>query len=92
MRHHQPGRSLRRQHLLSARALAFSEANIGAGAAPIWAATHNPFAAHNSVVVMAFRVGHLHMARPSPTGDAAAAATAPFCSRSSSPTPPTSSC
>jgi hypothetical protein len=38
------------------KALAFSEANIGAGtlAVPVWAATHNPFAAHNSVVLFAF--------------------------------------
>jgi hypothetical protein len=38
------------------RALAFSEANIGAGvlAVPVWAATHNPFAAHNSVVLFGF--------------------------------------
>ena len=38
------------------RALAFSEANLGAGtlAVPVWLATKNPFAAHNSVVLMAF--------------------------------------
>jgi hypothetical protein len=38
------------------KALAFSEANIGAGAlaVPVWAATHNPYAAHNSVVLFAF--------------------------------------
>ena len=38
------------------KALAFSEANIGAGmlAVPVWAATHNPFTAHNSVVLLAF--------------------------------------
>ena len=38
------------------KALAFSEANIGAGtlALPAWTATHNPQAAHNSVVLFAF--------------------------------------
>ena len=38
------------------RALAFSEANIGAGtfAVPVWAATRNALAAHNSVVLLAF--------------------------------------
>jgi len=36
--------------------LAFSEANIGAGAlaVPVWAATGNPYAAHNSVVLFGF--------------------------------------
>ncbi len=38
------------------RALAFSEANIGAGviAVPAWGLTGNPYLAHNSVVVFAF--------------------------------------
>ncbi|MCC6990888.1 MAG: hypothetical protein IT181_17915 [Acidobacteria bacterium] len=38
------------------RALAFSEANIGAGviALPAWGLTGNPYLAHNSVVVFAF--------------------------------------
>jgi hypothetical protein len=38
------------------RTLAFSEANIGAGAlaVPVWAATKNALAAHNSVVLAAF--------------------------------------
>ncbi len=38
------------------RALAFSEANIGAGviAVPTWGLTGNPYLAHNSVVVFAF--------------------------------------
>jgi hypothetical protein len=37
-------------------ALAYSEANLGAGAlaVPVWAATHNPYAAHNAVVLFAF--------------------------------------
>jgi hypothetical protein len=36
--------------------LAYSEANIGAGliALPVWAATHNPFTAHNVVVLFSF--------------------------------------
>ena len=36
--------------------LAYSEANLGAGAiaAPVWAATHNPYAAHNAVALVAF--------------------------------------
>jgi hypothetical protein len=36
--------------------LAYSEANIGAGliALPVWAATRNPFTAHNVVVLFAF--------------------------------------
>ncbi|MCA1586431.1 MAG: hypothetical protein LC791_17220, partial [Acidobacteria bacterium] len=36
--------------------LAFSEANIGAGAigAPVWLITHNPYATHNVVVVVSF--------------------------------------
>ena len=40
----------------SKRALAFSEANIGAGvvAIPAWGLTGNPYLAHNSVVVFAF--------------------------------------
>ncbi len=41
------------------RALAFSEANIGAGvvAVPAWGFSGNPFLAHNSVVVFAFTMG-----------------------------------
>ncbi len=41
-----------------ARTLAFSEANIGAGAigAPIWALTRNPFLTHNFVVIVGFIV------------------------------------
>ena len=62
------------------RALAFSEANIGAGtlAVPVWVATKNPFAAHNSVVLFAFAlsvVGAWLLARKL-TNDGAAAATA----------------
>jgi len=62
------------------RALAFSEANIGAGliAVPTWVATRNPFAAHNSVVLFAFSASVVFMwllARRL-TRDAAAAATA----------------
>jgi hypothetical protein len=61
------------------RALAFSEANIGAGliAVPTWVATHNPFATHNSVVLFAFSASVVFMwllARRL-TGDPAAAAT-----------------
>ena len=62
------------------RALAFSEANIGAGtlAVPIWAATHNPFAAHNSVVLMAFSASVIFtwLLVRRLTGDGGAAATA----------------
>ena len=41
------------------RALAFSEANIGAGviAIPAWGFSGNPFLAHNSVVLFAFTMG-----------------------------------
>ena len=41
------------------RALAFSEANIGAGAiaVPAWGFTGNPYLAHNSVVLFAFTMG-----------------------------------
>jgi len=41
------------------RALAFSEANIGAGvvALPAWGFTGNPYLAHNSVVLFAFTMG-----------------------------------
>jgi hypothetical protein len=62
------------------RALAFSEANLGAGtlAVPVWLATKNAFAAHNSVVLMAFVLSFaftwLLVRRL--TGDAGAAATA----------------
>jgi hypothetical protein len=61
-------------------ALAFSESNIGAGtlAVPVWLATGNPFASHNSVVLFAFALsvaGAWLLARKL-TGDAAAAATA----------------
>jgi hypothetical protein len=36
--------------------LAYSEANLGAGAlaVPVWALTHNPYAAHNFVVLFSF--------------------------------------
>lgn len=62
------------------RTLAYSEANIGAGAlaVPVWLATKNPFAAHNSVVLFAFTASVVFtwlLARRL-TGDAAAAATA----------------
>jgi hypothetical protein len=62
------------------KSLAFSEANIGAGtlAVPVWAATHNPFAAHNSVVLFAFSASVVFtwlLARRL-TGDGGAAATA----------------
>jgi hypothetical protein len=62
------------------RALAFSEANIGAGAlaVPVWLATKNPIAAHNSVVLMAFVLslaGTWLLARRL-TGDPGASATA----------------
>jgi hypothetical protein len=61
-------------------ALAFSEANLGAGviAIPVWLATHNPQAAHNSVVLFAFSASVVFMwllARRL-TGDQSAAATA----------------
>jgi Dolichyl-phosphate-mannose-protein mannosyltransferase len=61
-------------------ALAFSEANIGAGtlAVPVWVATRNPFAAHNSVVLFAFAASVVFtwlLARHL-TGDGGAAATA----------------
>ncbi len=60
--------------------LAYSEANLGAGtiAAPVWAATHNPYAAHNTVVLFAFAASVVAMwllARRL-TGDGAAAAVA----------------
>ncbi len=44
-------------------ALAFSEANIGAGIAaiPVWLATHNAYAAHNSAVLVAFTTALLGM-------------------------------
>ncbi len=62
------------------RALAFSESNIGAGtlAVPVWVATKNPFASHNSVVLFAFAlsvVGAWLLARRL-THDSAASATA----------------
>ncbi len=43
--------------------LAFSEANIGAGivAIPAWLATHNPYAAHNLAVLVAFATGVIGM-------------------------------
>ncbi len=60
--------------------LAFSEANIGAGtlAVPVWAATHNPFAAHNSVVLFAFSASVVFtwLLVRRLTGDGGAAATA----------------
>lgn len=60
--------------------LAYSEANIGAGtiAIPVWLATKNPYAAHNSVVIVGFiasLVGAYLLARYL-TGHAGAAA---FC-------------
>jgi hypothetical protein len=62
------------------QALAFSEANIGAGtlAVPVWAATHNPFAAHNSVVLFAFSASVVFtwLLVRRLTGDGGAAATA----------------
>jgi hypothetical protein len=61
------------------RSLAFSEANIGAGtlAVPVWAATRNPFAAHNSVVLFAFAASVVFMwlLVRRLTGDGGAAAT-----------------
>jgi hypothetical protein len=43
--------------------LAYSEANVGAGAlgVPVWIATHNPYATHNSVVLMAFVLSFVAM-------------------------------
>jgi hypothetical protein len=62
------------------KSLAFSEANIGAGtlAVPVWAASHNPFAAHNSVVLVAFAASTAFMwlLVRRLTGDGGAAATA----------------
>jgi hypothetical protein len=62
------------------KTLAFSEANIGAGtlAVPVWAATRNPFAAHNSVVLFAFSasVAFMWLLVRRLTGDGGAAATA----------------
>jgi hypothetical protein len=45
------------------RALAYSEANLGAGAIaiPVWLATRNPQAAHNSVVLFAFSASVVFM-------------------------------
>jgi hypothetical protein len=61
------------------KALAFSEANIGAGtlAVPVWAATRNPFTAHNSVVLVAFSasVAFTWLLVRRLTGDGGAAAT-----------------
>ena len=61
------------------QALAFSEANIGAGtlAVPVWVATRNPFAAHNSVVLFAFAasVAFMWLLVRRLTGDGGAAAT-----------------
>jgi hypothetical protein len=61
-------------------ALAFSEANLVAGAigAPVWALTENPYATHNSVVLVGFIVaaaGGYYLARYL-TGSRAAAAVA----------------
>lgn len=60
--------------------LAFSEANIGAGllAAPVYWATKNPYAAHNSVLVLSFvlsAIGAYYLARRL-TGSRGAAAVA----------------
>ena len=43
--------------------LAYSEANVGAGAlgVPVWIATHNPYATHNAVVLMAFALAFVAM-------------------------------
>ena len=61
------------------RTLAFSEANIGAGtlAVPVWLATNNPFAAHNSVVLVAFALSLVFawLLVRRLTGDGGAAAT-----------------
>ena len=62
------------------RTLAFSESNVGPGlvAVPVWVATHNPFATHNVVLLLAFATsvaGAWLLARRL-TGDPAAAATA----------------
>jgi hypothetical protein len=61
-------------------ALAFSEANIGAGvvAAPTWWLTRNPFAAHNTAVLFAFASTLLGMwlLTRRLSGDSAAAAVA----------------
>ena len=61
------------------QSLAFSEANIGAGtlAVPVWVATRNPFAAHNSVVLFAFAasVAFMWLLVRRLTGDGGAAAT-----------------
>jgi hypothetical protein len=61
-------------------ALAFSEANIGAGvlAVPAWVATRNPFTSHNTVVLIVFSASVVFtwlLARRL-TGDGGAAATA----------------
>lgn len=64
--------------------LAFSEANLGAGilATPVWLATHNPYAAHNSVVLFAFAASLLAtwllVRHLTADGDAAAVAAAMF--------------
>ena len=59
--------------------LAFSEANIGACtlAIPVWLATKNPFAAHNSVVLVAFTLSVIFtwLLVRRLTGDGGAAAT-----------------
>jgi hypothetical protein len=62
--------------------LAYSEANLGAGllAIPFWAATRNPYAAHNSVLLFAFAaslVATWLLVRRL-TGDSSAAAVAAF--------------
>jgi hypothetical protein len=61
-------------------ALAYSEANIGAGAlgVPAWLATRNALAAHNTVVLFAFSasVVFTFLLAQRLTGDSAAAATA----------------
>jgi len=43
--------------------LAYSEANVGAGAlgVPVWIATHNPYATHNAVVLIAFALAFVAM-------------------------------
>jgi hypothetical protein len=43
--------------------LAYSEANIGAGTlgVPVWLATHNPYATHNAVALLAFGLSFVAM-------------------------------
>ena len=43
--------------------LAYSEANVGAGAlgVPVWIATHNPYATHNAIILIAFALAFVAM-------------------------------